>query len=259
VRQVVGYVAYLITGGLPTLLRLSGRFRSEALSYETLAFEGDKSPLFEAVRSAFDPAFVTHPEWDAELWSSASDSPQQNAPPDPADFRAIKRRFYFEHPNGAELLRRLPRDEAQFETLLGHAQRPTPALTRHVTATLNRYFDSSDTNGERLALTAGGHADVGEAQARWRERTVPFQQLHVRPLCIADWATEWLGPYVARRARFALDAARYNGERVARLEVDRDVYLTLADGGRGLGRAMRSDAASQRVASFVKECTAALD
>src|SRR5262249_27575262 len=72
-RQLVGLIAFLLTGGRNAIERLAEQ-RSSRFDYATAAFSGDGvGPLFDAIRSTFDPAYATHPHYDDDLWSGGSD------------------------------------------------------------------------------------------------------------------------------------------------------------------------------------------
>ena len=66
-RQLMGYIAYIITGGTGSNQRLR-ELTGTRFVYATLAYKGGDGPLFDLVRTAFDPARVTHPRYDEELW-----------------------------------------------------------------------------------------------------------------------------------------------------------------------------------------------
>jgi hypothetical protein len=90
-RQLVGFIAFLITGGQSAADRLKAGQDATGFAYSNLAFEGGIGPLFDAVRAVFDPATVTHPEWDERLWLGEMD-PQAwlwRMPPGPIDSLGI--------------------------------------------------------------------------------------------------------------------------------------------------------------------------
>jgi hypothetical protein len=105
-RDLQGFVAYLITGGRSCEQLVSAM---EPLPYFAAAYEGS-SDLFEAVRMAFDPARVTQPLYDERLWSggiraegwlpgSPEPLPASAAPDDPMTaMRQAKRRFFLSMP-----------------------------------------------------------------------------------------------------------------------------------------------------------------
>ena len=53
-RQLMGYIAYLITGGTDPPGRLLSQ-KDDRYLYANLAFEGGEGPLFDLVQRAFDP------------------------------------------------------------------------------------------------------------------------------------------------------------------------------------------------------------
>ena len=79
---------------------------------------------------------------------------------------------------------------------------------------------------------------------------IPYQQLRIEPARLASWAREWLPAEQQDRRSFALVASV--GDRdIALLEIDRDLYLTLLDAQRGLGRVTWSRTATRRITRFV--------
>ena len=111
-RQLMGFAAYLITGGTDSTGRLLSQ-KDDRYLYANLAFEGGEGPLFDLVQRAFDPARVTHPVYDEELWRGTTrpedwldptDVPVgvANCPDEDRErcFKMAKRRFYFEHAAG---------------------------------------------------------------------------------------------------------------------------------------------------------------
>ena len=72
-RQLVGFVAFLLTAGQAAAERLKSGQDATGLAYSNLAFEGGVGPLFSTVRQVFDPAALTHPTWDERLWRGETD------------------------------------------------------------------------------------------------------------------------------------------------------------------------------------------
>ena len=79
-RQLMGYVAYLITGGTDSTGRLRSQ-KDDRYLYANLAFEGGEGPLFNLVQRAFDPARITHPVYDEELWRGTTNPMTGSIPP----------------------------------------------------------------------------------------------------------------------------------------------------------------------------------
>ena len=55
-RQLVGFIAYLITGGQSATDRVRAGQDTLGFVYSNLAFQDGVGPLFDAVRAVFDPA-----------------------------------------------------------------------------------------------------------------------------------------------------------------------------------------------------------
>jgi hypothetical protein len=66
-RQLMGFVAYVLTGGTDATSRIMSQGSGRYL-YANAVFEQGEGPLFELVRRSFDPATVTHPDLDEDLW-----------------------------------------------------------------------------------------------------------------------------------------------------------------------------------------------
>jgi hypothetical protein len=123
-HQVVGFFAFIVTGG--GRAETAERIRP----YFDLVFCQD-NPLYGVLRD-LDPAVVTHPMVDMQLWDSplgASDewltTPFEEPPrfaTTPGDalsrFRALKRQYFFEARNGGGLLEMLPNERRSFHDLL---------------------------------------------------------------------------------------------------------------------------------------------
>ena len=135
-RQLVGFVAYLITGGQSATDRVRAGQDTLGFVYSNLAFEGGVGALFDAVRAVFDPAEITHPDWDDRLWLGDTDARDWLGKPPPGPmtlneserntaYRAIKRRFFFEHKDGTDLLALVPTDEQEFQETLRSGEEAT--------------------------------------------------------------------------------------------------------------------------------------
>ncbi len=172
-RQLVGFVAYLLTGGQSATDRVRAGQDSLGFAYSNLAFEDGIGSLFDSVRDVFDPAEVTHPDWDDRLWLGTTDGRDWigRPPPGPmtlneleraAAYRAIKRRFFFEHKDGLELLRLVPADEREFQETLGSGEDATAAVVRDLVLALNRFFepDCADSERDHVQLWQSHRYDV---------------------------------------------------------------------------------------------------
>jgi hypothetical protein len=262
-RQLVGFLAYLLTAGRPGVERLTEQ-GSASFHYSTLAYEGGVGPIFEAVRNALDPAALTHPVHDLDLWRGATRSdgwidPRvggaglQELPHEqrPDAYIALKRRFFFEHGDGAELLRLLPADENEFDQLAREGERSSPTAVRDLILALNRFFEPDSVDREQFTLWQSHRFDVRAPDTFVALRDVKRDQFRLLTPSYAPWVEEWLPPAQRLTRTFALtvgsDAAG------ASLLLDRTLYLTLAESRRGLGRVGWSRSATRRVTRFVDQ------
>lgn len=272
-RQLVGFIAYLLSAGQSAADRLTAGQDATGLSYSSLAFEGGEGQLFDTVRDVFDPAAMTHPIWDERLWRGdlkSSDWLEGEPPPSvlalpeverKAGFRATKRRFYFEHAEGSSLLGLTPRDEVEFEKTLEEGAAGTTSMVRDLVLALNRFYepDFPERDQDRLLLWQAHRFDVRAPAAFVSLRELPHQRLRVEALRYADWVESWLPPEQQDRRSFALVATGDDGKDCTLLEIDRELYLTLLEAQRGLGRSSWSRTATRKITRFVDRIDRALE
>lgn len=265
-RQLMGFVAYLITGGTDSTGRLLSQ-RDNRFLYANLAYEAGEGPLFDLVRRAFDPARVTHPAYDEKLWRGTTDP---NDWLDPSDvplgaaycaeedrercFKIAKRRFFFEHAAGNELLRAMPRDEDDFDRVLSHGLQGDAQLVRDMVLAVNRFFepDCPKDNDTRLTLWQSHRYDVQAPAAFVALYYEAADKMNVEGSDLAPWVTAWLAPDLRRVTQFALKTSDHGG-RQTRLLIDREVFLTLRESAVGLGRSTWSRSVARKVTRFVDE------
>jgi len=270
-RQLVGFISFLLTGGQSETDRIRAGQDPAAFGYSQLAFAGGVGTLFDAVRAVLDPAAVTHPAWDERLWCGATQAAQWlwQVPPAPLTmpeaereqaFRVIKRAFFFEHASGAELLTSIPKDEREFEDTLGKGSDVSTSLVRELVLALNRFFepDCSDDERERLQLWQSHRYDVRAPAAFLSLHALPHHDLRIERLRVAPWVDAWLPQEQQQRRSFAL-VATAGDQDVAMLEVSRDLFLTLVEAERGLGRSSWARTATRRVTRFVDQVHRAVE
>lgn len=265
-RQLMGFVAYLITGGTDTTGRLLSQRDSRYL-YANLAFEGGEGPLFDLIARAFDPARVTHPVYDEELWRGTTNASDWLDPSDvplgaaycaPEDrercFKIAKRRFFFEHIAGGDLLRALPHDEDDFDKVLSGGIQGDAQLVRDMVLAVNRFYepDCTKEDDNRLTLWQSHRYDVQAPAAFVALYNEPADGMTVEGPKLAPWASAWLDPDLRRVTQFALKTPDHNG-RHQRLLIDREVFLTLRESAVGLGRSTWSRSVARKVTRFVDE------
>ena len=263
-RELVGFIAFVLSGGQRAADRFTSGQDVSGLAYSNLAFEGGIGALFEGIREVFDPASITHPTWDELLWRGGTEESQwlfdspASALTLPSGreqgFRVVKRRFFFEHSAGDELFQLGPQDETEFENLLRKGASGTGGLVRSLVLALNRFYepDFPEQQRDRLLLWQSHRYDVRAPGAFVSLRELSHQHLRIESQRYADWVEEWLPPEQRARQSFAL-VAEVAGRDVALLEVDRELFLTLVEARRGLGRASWSRTATRRITRFVDQ------
>jgi hypothetical protein len=262
-RELVGFVAYLITGGRSATDRVRSGQDTLGFTYSNLAFDGGVGTLFDAVRAVFDPAEVTHPDWDDRLWLGETNASDWLGKPPPGPmtlnelerntaYIAIKRRFFFEHKNGMDLLKLVPTDEQDFQETLRLGDGATATLVRDLVLALNRFFepDCPDSEKEHLQLWQSHRYDVRAPSTFVSFHKLSHQNLRIECLKTAPWVNAWLPEEQVRRSSFAL-VANWDGREIALVEIDRELFLTLIEAQRGLGRSSWSRTATRRITRFI--------
>jgi hypothetical protein len=265
-RQLMGYVAYLITGGTAANQRHKSQ-RDGTFLYANLAFERGEGPLFDLVRRAFDPARVTHPLYDEELWRGTT-KPEDWLDPDDVPvgaascaeedrercFKLAKRRFFFEHAAGTELLRALPHDESDFDKALSEGVGGDPQLVRDMVLAINKFFepDCTKEDDDKLTLWQSHRYDVQAPAAFVALYHEPADGMTVEGPSLAPWVDTWLDADLRRITQFALKTGDHRGEQT-RLLIDRELYLTLQEAAVGMGRSTWSRSVARKVTRFVDE------
>ena len=263
-RQLVGFIAFVLSGGQRAAERLKSGQDATGLAYSNLAFEHGVGKLFDAVRQIFDPAKLTHPTWDDHLWCGKT-NPADWLFDVPAStltlpsnreqgFRVAKRQFLFEHAAGSQLFNLIPYDEIEFKKLLEQGNTGDVGLVRSLVLALNRFYepDFPEKQRDRLLLWQSHRYDVRAPAAFVSLRDLPHQQFRIEKQRYADWVDKWLPPKQQTRRSFAL-VAKVRGKDVALLEVDRELFLTLLEGQRGLGRSSWSHTTTRRIARFIDQ------
>jgi len=128
-------------------------------------------------------------------------------------YRAIKRRFFFEHQDGIALLKLVPTDEQEFQETLQSGQSGNAPLVRQIVLALNRFFepDCAESERDRIQLWQSHRYDVRAPSTFVSFHALPHQHLRIEALKTAPWATAWLRPDQVDRRSFAL-VARSSGE-----------------------------------------------
>ncbi len=265
-RQLMGFVAYVVTGGTDSTGRIVSQGDGRFL-YANLVFEDGIGPLFNLVRRSLDPAMVTHPDIDEHLWRGTTNAGDWLDPSDvplaPATcaeedreqcFRIAKRRFYFEHAQGGDLLRSLPSDEKEFDRVLHEGLQGDPHLVREMVLAVNRFFepDCAQDDDARLTLWQSHRYDVRAPSAFVALYSQSADAISADGPRLAGWVEAWLPMDMRRVRQFSLTAWD-NHRAPSRLLVNREVYLTLQEAAVGLGRSTWSRSVARKVTRFVDE------
>ena len=234
-RQLVGFISYLITGGQSATDRVRAGQDTLGFVYSNFAFAGGVGALFDAVRAVFDPAEVTHPDWDDRLWLGETVTRDWLGKPPPRPmalndterfnaYRAIKRRFFFEHAKGTELFALVPTDEQDFQETLRAGEDATAAVVRDLVLALNRFFepDCPDTEKDHVQLWQSHRYDVRAPSTFVSFHALSYQHLRIEPLKMAPWVEAWLPSDQVDRRSFAL-VATWESRDVAAVEIDREL------------------------------------
>ena len=263
-RQLVGFVAYLITGGQSATDRVRAGQDTLGFVYSNLAFQDGVGALFDAVRAVFDPAEITHPDWDDRLWLGDTDARdwlgQAAARADDAQrIGAQQRRTGRSSGASSSSTRTGPTcsrssrpTSRSSRRRCARARSATAAVVRDLVLALNRFFepDCADTDKDHVQLWQSHRYDVRAPSTFVSFHALSYQHLRIEPLKTAPWVEAWLPAEQVDRRSFALVATWENSD-VAVVEIDRELFLTLIEAERGLGRSSWSRTATRRITRFI--------
>lgn len=177
VRELLSTISYMVFGGrvCNTLAKHSGK-RSGFYSDQIFSTEAIGN-LFDLFRENIDPARISHPHWDVKLtYNDYKDSEwidSNTIEPSRSDsnislesqkpiFEHLKRRFYFEHEYGAEVLKMISDDEQRFAALVDPTNTDTEAILDDILEAINAFFcpviPESEAR-ERLFVWSSHHYD----------------------------------------------------------------------------------------------------
>jgi hypothetical protein len=159
-REALGFVSYIIFGGRKCA-DLMTEPPSEFTRYSWLAFEG-QGAIFEQIAAGLDPVRQTEPRVDEDLWRGDYepqafvghelspvlkrdlDSVRRHNEGQATDaFTALKRRWYFEHPEGR--LRHATRADRMFADLQ-NANLSAQLRAGRLIALINGWWNKADRN-----------------------------------------------------------------------------------------------------------------
>ena len=248
-RDLLGFIAYLLTGDS------SNEGGDETSPYFVNAFESGQGPLFDEVRR-FDPLAMPSPFLDDRLYmlDDAGADWLINLVDEPAEranldlFRRRKRRAYFEHRDGLQVLYK-DRDDSErtFKELQRLEQSPEQVAIR----LLNQFFDSRELASDRLILWMGHQFDARPALFVAARHTVSSVDLQISiPRLASALAPVFEDHYADHVILHHKEMEVGQG-----LILDRRLVEMLIAGGRHLGFGTRNPEAFRRIAAFYDRLT----
>lgn len=226
--------------------------------YSSRLFEqDDRFALSSLLRTLADPAAHSHPRWDYRLeCGQVTDGWLTNGAPtlfgmDEANFRALKRRFFFEHKYGEDVFRLQGRPGAELLTVLRSATPPENAFKRLVIESINlAYCPVLFAEMKTLLFLWIGH--------RFHEQP---SHGHVSNQGISDFELKLLRPRLPVRLRGAFDyqpdhlLLEYQraSSNPVRLRVDHSLFVALQRLRQGLPRQLLPDRELNRLDYFLEQ------
>lgn len=152
VRELLSMISYMVFGGRTCKNLFSTSGRRDGFYSDQLFATDAKGVIFDLLRQYVDPAKISHPHWDAELYYNETDGAdwldlesvepvwgnKLNQPQ--AAFEHVKRRFYFEHAAGDQILNMLPQDEQDFYRLTDPENDDIDDILDDILQVINRFF-----------------------------------------------------------------------------------------------------------------------
>lgn len=242
-REALGFVSYLIFGGR-RCADLMAEGPSGTTHYSWFAFEG-QGAIFENIAAGLDPVRQTEPRVDEDLWRGrhqpADFAGNALSPVVPRDldeirrhdedratyaFIALKRRWYFEHPEGK--LRYATRPDREFAELQ-NSDLSSQLRVGRLIALINGWWNRADKNQQdHLRLwTRLAYSPRAQGRAMVSGRMVSSLRLNLLKPRLAPALRAAFGTQLADHLLLApLDNVRF-----ASLVVDRRLLLHLMSAG----------------------------
>lgn len=249
-RDLQGFLAFMLFGAETCSTTKAG---ARVSWYWQNAFEGGQGELFDAVR-AMDPMRHTVALLDDILWRRA-DTPQGWQPPAVAEelpgegleqrfaaFVSRKRRAFFEHEQGDEIL-------AAAGTALDHTlsevMQETPAAVKRLVRLLNRFFDR-DESQDRLFLWVTHRFDAQPNRYAACFSSIPVEGLEI---LLPKLRPEVADAFPDFHPRFSV-LRRRGDDAALGLRVDRHLIAALLSAEQGLPSTFRRGEPEARIAAF---------
>jgi hypothetical protein len=186
VRELLIWFARMLLGDAADESRPS---LSPGKWYSSRLFDADERFTISAIlRTWADPAAFSHPRWDPKLESgSLTEGWTPLGQPrlmgmNEENFRALKRRFYFEHNNGSECFQLDPAPGADLLDVLTDSQQPDDAFKHTLIESINRAYcaDPFPQMVTRLFLWVGHRFHEQPSRAHIANRSISETDLALR-------------------------------------------------------------------------------
>lgn len=267
IRELLAMISFLIFGGRTcmALARYSGR-RSGFYS-DQLFDPNTHGELFSLLRRYIDPAIISHPIWDSRLyyndhtssdWVDAttietiySDKRVELGERE-KKFSHMKRRFFFEHVSGNEILAMLPEDERDFHRWADPENDDLDTVLDEVLEAVNMFFCpvlEPVEMRERLFIWTAHHYDERVPKAFLCEQTAERRhgELIIQRPQLAPHIRDAFA-YYPDHVRLVAYPDRANAPF---LKIDFALFKTLRDVKRGLPPMLVPEDASVRLYQFM--------
>jgi hypothetical protein len=228
--------------------------------YSEVLFAPDERFELSRVLSETDPAYVSHPIWDARLedrapsaeggWWFSVPRPTIDVRPDRSTFRAIKRAFLFEHESGLASFDLEHTDVQEFRDLLHrHDDNDTLAVSRIVEAINQAYCNVQfPSRADSLYLWTGHRFHEQPSLSFLANRRVPASSLSLFLPRIPERVGAALPEYKPDHLLLTHGDNGYSSG----LRIDFSLYLTLKRLARGLPRKLLPERDGFRIDRFIE-------
>ena len=258
-RQVHSLISFLVMADR-TCERLAETSGRPEYALTSAAYAG-VGGLFDAIRHVFDPAHVSHPRLDEDLWSGSLDASGWEEPrPILGDldvevqaliqFEQVKRQFFFQHVQGDELLKFLPEDVQEYHQHLKQADTQTQRVVRALIGGINKFFDPASREDDRLRLWTSHRYDAHPTTVLVSHKQVENTKFRLQVPRLAPGLRDAL---TYQADHFVLVGQFAPEGETATLRVDLELYRTLKDAQRGLPLTMRAKEITTRLQAFLDE------
>lgn len=228
--------------------------------YSEVLFATDNRFSLSQILPEADPAFFSHPIWDARLedrsalvedgWWFGLPRPNIDVRLEKPAFRAIKRAFFFEHESGLAAFDLEHADVQDFRRLLhDHDDNDTLAVSEIVQG-INKAYCGVDFSGIRdsLFLWTGHRFHEQPSHSFLANRRIPASSFS---LLLPRIPERVVGAFPEYRPDHLLLSYIQNGKTIG-LRIDFPLYVTLKRLGRGLPRKLLPDRDGFRIDRFIE-------